>query len=38
LDAVWLFRISLRLRNFADHARMHGGHLLGRLVSFSKKQ
>lgn len=36
LDAVWLFRVTLRLRNFADHARMHGGHLLGRLVGFSK--
>jgi hypothetical protein len=38
LDAVWLFRVTLRLRNFADHARMHGGHLLGRLVGFSKNK
>lgn len=34
LNAIWLFRVALRLRNFADHARMHGGHLLGRLVGF----
>ncbi len=34
LNAIWLFRVALRLRNFADHTRMHGGHLLGRLVGF----
>ena len=32
LDPVRLFRVTLGLCNFADHARMHGAHLLGRLV------
>ena len=35
LDAIRLFCITLCLRNFADHARMHGAHLLGRLVGYT---
>ena len=35
LDAIRLFRITFCLRNFADHARMHGAHLLGRLVGYT---
>ncbi len=38
LNALWLFCVALRLRNFADHTGMHGGHLLGRLVGFACKQ